>query len=169
MMLLMAAMVFFSLPQVAQTNEAGTVVGVIPAFQQRSSSSQPDPVTIAILPFKYSEMWKRATQQRLDSYWEMYKPQFAVNKELFLEFNRTAERDSLKEVMAAMRRELGGHAADFIKQVSAESKFEFRNLAFGTYRLVAIATSDFSNQVWTTSAEVRDNVPIFISFSKPLT
>jgi hypothetical protein len=161
-MLILLATLLFGLPQVAQT---GAVVGAIPA--RHEADVRPERVTVAILTAQYSELWKRMTQTRLDAYWEAYKPQFVMKKELFLQFNRNAERDSLKQVLQTMHGELGGTAGNFIRETTEGGKFEFKNLPFGTYRIVAIGTSDFSDSVWTTSVEVREAVPVFVFFGKP--
>src|SRR5207245_5853389 len=59
---------------------------------------------VVLLPPKYTEVWSRQVQQRLDNYWETFKPEFAVNKEHFADYYKLAHSESLRYVMTTDRK-----------------------------------------------------------------
>ena len=61
-----------------QTAQMGTVVGLV-TLPNNTTPSQP--AHIILLPPKYTELWNKQVQQRLDNYWEIFKPELAVHKE----------------------------------------------------------------------------------------
>src|SRR5947207_14627447 len=47
--------------------------------------------------------------------------------------------ESLRYVIATMRRELGDGASKYIKETSSNGQFEFRGISFGTYQVLVQA------------------------------
>lgn len=147
-----------------QVSETGTLIGMVklPNGGKLSQAAR-----AVLLPPKYTEVWNKQVQQRLDNYWETFKPEFAANKEHFTDFYRIAHVDSLKSVIATMRRELGDGATKYIKETPSTGQFEFRGIPFGTYQLLVQAMADGEDIVWSRTVDVRTNVPIFVDLGKP--
>lgn len=149
----------------AQTPVAGTVIGIV---KHPTNGRTVDGARVVLLPPKYTELWDRQVQSRLDNYWELFKPEFAVRKEGFLEYGRVAQIEALRYVTATMRRELGD-ATKFIKESTSAGQFEFRNIPFGTYQLIVHATGPNGQDViWSKSVEVQSDAPLFVDLGKPV-
>src|SRR5580765_2247811 len=108
----MLALVFTTFLGIIQATQTGTVLGVV----KLPNGARPTQAARAVLlPPKYADMWNKQVQQRLDNYWEIYKPELLVNKDHVTEILRMAHVESFRFVTSAMRRELGEGAAKFIK------------------------------------------------------
>jgi hypothetical protein len=147
-----------------QTAKTGTIVGSVKP-PERSRANQP--VRVALLPPKYTELWNKQVQQRLDNYWERFKPEFAVNKEHFAEFSREANLEAFVYVVSAMRRDLGMGAAQFLKEASPTGQFEFRGIPFDTYQLLVQSVVNGQDTVLSRTLDVRSEIPIFVDPGKP--
>jgi hypothetical protein len=158
----MAISVFLALFQAEHT---GTVVGLV---KLPNGPNAVQAARIALLPPKYTELWNRQAQTRLDNYWELFKPEFAVNKERFLEFQRMAQVEALRYVTSNMRRELGDGASKFLRDDSPSGQFEFKNIPFGTYQLLVQGIVNGQEVIWSRTVVVQTEVPIFIDPSKPV-
>jgi len=123
---------------------------------------------VALLPPKYTEAWNKQVQQRIDNYWEIYKPEIIAKKELILQLQRAAHVEAFAYITSTMRRDLGDGASKFIKDTSPAGQFEFRGVPFGTYQVLVHATSNGSEIVWSRSVEVQTDIPIFVDLGKPV-
>ena len=157
-----ALSILFAILQAAHT---GTVVGVV---KPPDSATTAQAARVVLLPPKYTEVWNRQVQQRLDNYWEIFKPDFAAKKERFLDFDRIAQVEALRYVMSNMRRDLGDAASKLIKDSSATGQFEFLELPFGTYQLLVQATVKGQDLIWSKTVDVQSEIPIFVDLGKPL-
>ncbi len=161
----MLVLVFSVLLGFFQVTETGTIVGIV----KLPNGSQPAAnARIVLLPPKYTELWNKQVQQRLDNYWEAYKPEFAAHKERIMEFYRAAHVESLRSVTSTMRRELGDGASMFIKDTGPNGQFEFKNIPFGTYQVLVQAANGAEEVVWSQTVEVHTGVPIFVDLGKPV-
>ena len=161
-MLTIALSILLSVLQGPQT---GTIVGIA----RVSGGTKPaQPARVALLSAKYTEVWNRQVQQRLDNYWEIYKPEFAANKERFAEFDRTTYMEAFASVTSTMRRELGDGASKYIKDTSPTGQFEFRGIPFGTYQVIVQTTADGRDVAWFRVVEVQSDIPIFVDLNKPV-
>ena len=106
-------------------------------------------------------MFNAEAQQRIDRYWETFKPEFAEKKELFFQVAPMAYRDALDTVVNRMRRDSKINAASLIKSVPG-GQFEFRGVSPGYYKIVAIAPIRNMDYIWTESIEVA-SAPIFLT------
>jgi len=140
--------------------ETGTVVGVV--------KPSGGPFHVVLLPAKYQEMWVSQVQQRLDNYWEKFKPEFAENKMLFKQFNRLAYVEALRYVTEAMRRELGSGASLYMKDTNAAGQFEFRLIPIGTYQMLVTPPGKDPDFVWATTVDVKGSTPVFVDLGKPI-
>jgi hypothetical protein len=122
----------------------------------------------ALLPPRYADMWNKQVQQRLDNYWEIYKPELLVNKEHVTEIYRMAHVEAFRYVTSTMRRELGEGASKYIKDTSANGQFEFRGLPFGTYQLLVGTTAAGQDVVWSRTVDVDSDVPVFADLGQPV-
>jgi len=113
-------------------------------------------------------MWNKQVQQRLDNYWEIYKPELLVTKEHVTEIYRMAHVESFRFVASAMRRELGDGAAKFVKDASANGQFEFRSIPFGTYQLLVGTAAGGQDFVWSRVVDVDSEVPVFVDLGPPV-
>jgi hypothetical protein len=148
-----------------QAAPTGTVTGIVkPPEGARTVQA----ARVVLLPPKYTEVWNKQVQQRLDNYWELFKPEFAVNKEHFTDFYRIAYLEAFQYVTSAMRRELGDGASNFIKESSSSGQFEFRGVPFGTYQVLVQAISSGKDVVWSRPIDVQSEIPVFVDLGKPV-
>ena len=147
-----------------QVTHTGTIVGVV----KSPDTLKPAQARVALLPPKYTELWNKQMQTRLDNYWEMFKPEFAANKEHFADFIRAAQLESFRSVTSTMRRDLGDSASKLLKESSATGQFEFSSIAFGTYQLLVQATINGRDVIWSKPIEVQTEVPVFVDLGKPV-
>src|SRR5215470_8296403 len=154
----MLALAFTTLLTLIQATQTGTVTGVV----KLPNGSKPTQTAQAVLlPPKYADMWNKQVQQRVDNYWEIYKPELLVNKEHVTEIYRMAHVESFRYVTSTMRRELGEGASKFIKETSANSQFEFHGIPLGTYQLLVGTTAGGQEVVWSRTVDVDSDVPVF--------
>ena len=149
----------------AQVSDTGTVVGIV-KLPNGGKSTQA--ARVVLLPPKYTEVWNKQVQQRLDNYWELFKPEVFANKNNFADIDRMAHLEAMNSVTSTMRRELGSGAALFIKQTSPAGQFEFQGIPFGTYQILVEASSEGRDVVWSRSVEVLSNIPVFVDLGKPV-
>ena len=165
----MIAVAFSLLVGLFQVSETGTLIGTVklPNGDKPSQAAR-----VVLLPPKYTEVWNKQVQQRLDNYWETFKPEFAANKEHFADYYRIAHVESLLFVIATMRRELGDGSSKYIKETPAggptTGQFEFRGMPFGTYQILVQAMAGGEDVIWSRAVDVRTNVPIFVDLGKPV-
>src|SRR4030095_17061241 len=107
-------------------------------------------------------------QTRLDNYWELFKPEFAANKEHFTDFVRAAQLESLRSVTSTMRRDRGEAASKLLKESSATGQFEFTGIPFGTYQMLVQATVNGRDVIWSKPVEVKTEIQIFVDLGKPV-
>ena len=148
-----------------QASPTGTVVGIV---RIPDAAKTPQAARVALLPLMFIEAWNKQVQQRLDNYWELFKPEFAVNKERFTYFNRMAHVEAFQYITSSMRRELGESASKLIKDASQNGQFEFRGVPFGTYQVLVQATFSGQDAVWSKAVEVQTAIPIFVDLGKPV-
>jgi hypothetical protein len=148
-----------------QATPTGTLLGIV------KLPGRSDPVQaarIVLLPPKYTEVWNKQMQTRLDNYWEIFKPEFATNKEHFLDFNRVAQLESFRYITSTLRRELGDGASKLMKDASPTGQFEFTGIPFGTYQLLVQATVGGKDIIWSKSVDVQTEIPLFVDLGKPM-
>ena len=160
-MLAVALSILFAVFQITET---GTVIGLV-----KLPNGKPSPgAQVALLLPKYTDLWNRQVQQRMDNYWEIYKPDLLANKDHVPKLFRLAHVESLQYVIATMRREMGEGASKYIKETSATGQFEFRGIPFGAYQLVVQATAAGEEITWSRLVDVQTSVPIFVDLGKPV-
>jgi len=159
------ASVFSILLAFLQTAQTGTVVGVV---KLPDSGASIEGARIALLSPKYTEVWNKQVQTRLDNYWEIFKPDFAVKKERFVEFERLAQVEAFRYVTLNMRRDLGDSAMKFMQESSTNGQFEFSHVPFGTYQILVNATMRGQEIVWSKAVDVQSEIPIFVDLGKPV-
>ncbi len=161
-MFALAISVFMTLLQAAET---GTVVGIV----KLPNSDKPiESARVVLLPPQYVETWNKQVQQRLDNYWEMFKPEIFANKDHYADLDRVAHDEAMNSVVSTMRRELGSDANRFIKQATPAGQFEFSGLTFGTYQILVAATAGGRDFVWARPVNVRASIPVFVDLGKPV-
>ena len=124
------------------------------------------PLQVILLTPEYSNLWNADVQKRLDAYWERYKPAFAQKREFFLDVSRMAYQESLQFVLSRMQRDLGSEAARYREQSSPEGRFEFKNVPFGDYKVVAVGRAGDQDYIWQEAIEVSTAVPQFLLLKK---
>jgi hypothetical protein len=156
-----ALSVLLALLQVAET---GTIIGVVKSPNAKSVET----ARVALLSPQYTELWNRQVQTRIDNYWEIFKPDFAANKEHFLDYRRIAQVEAFRYVTSSMRRELGDGASKLMKDASGTGQFEFVDVPFGTYQLIVHAMVNGRDLIWSKTVEVHTPVPIFVDLGQPV-
>lgn len=137
----------------------GIILGTITAPQEQTISQ---PLQIILLSTEYSDMLSRDVQQRLDLYWERYKPAFAQKKEFFFEVSVMAQRDAIQSVITRMRRDMRNDVSVWVKQTSPEGKFEFKNVPLGEYKVIAVGKVGQRDVIWQESISVKNPIPQFL-------
>ncbi len=146
--------------------KTGVIAGTVVA---PSAVRQPAaPVRVILLSPHYTTLWNSDVQKRLDAYWERYKPAFANQKEFFFEVSRMAHEEATNYVVTRMRRDSSGNISDYFKETSSDGKFEFNNVPFGEYKILAIGKVDNQNVIWQESVDVRSPIPQFLELKKRL-
>jgi len=148
-----------------QTIQTGTIVGMV---KLPNGGKPAQTAHVILLPPKYTEIWNKQVQQRVDNYWEVFKPEFVAKKEHFMDFYRVAYVESFRYVASTMRRDLGDGASRFMKDTSATGQFEFRGIPIATYQLLVQGTSNGQDIVWSRTVDVQTDVPIFVDLGKPI-
>jgi hypothetical protein len=161
-MLVLALSVFLGSFQATQT---GTVTGLV---KLPNSSKPAAGAQVILLPPKYTEVWNRQVQQRLDNYWEIFKPELAVNREHITDIYRMVHVEAFRNVASTMRRELGEGASKYIKEASPGGQFEFRAIPYATYQVLALTTAGGQDVVWSRTIDVDSDIPIFVDLGKPV-
>jgi hypothetical protein len=148
-----------------QSPQTGTIVGSV---KPTDSAKLGGTARVVLLPPKYTEIWNKQVQTRLDNYWELFKPEFAANKEHFLDFHRIAQVEALRYVTSNMRRDLGDAASKLMRDASGTGQFEFIDIPFGTYQLLVHAMVNGRELVWSKTVEVQTPIPIFVDLGQPV-
>jgi len=156
--------ILFALFQGPQTGtQTGTIVGLV----KPEGNKPAQPARVVLLTPKYTELWDKQVQQRLDNYWELYKPQFAAHKEQFNDIYRIVYLESFSYVASTMRRELGVGAAKFIRNSSPTGEFEFEGIPVGPYQILINTTAKGQDVVWIRTVDVQSDIPVFVDLGKP--
>jgi hypothetical protein len=145
--------------------KVGIIAGrvVAPAPQKISL-----PVQIVLLSPQYSDLWNSDVQKRLDVYWERYKPAFAREKEFFLEVSKRAHREAINYVIARMLLDPSSNFLNYVQETSPDGRFEFRNVPYGEYKILAIGKIGDQDVIWQEVVEVRSPIPQFLELKKHL-
>jgi hypothetical protein len=146
-----------------QVSETGTVISLV----KLPSGPPSQGARVVLAPPKYIEVWNKEVQQRLDNYWEIYKPELLANKDLVPKLYRLAYVEALRNLVATMRHDLGDGVSKYLKETSSTGQFEFRGIPFGTYQLLVQAKTDNDDITWSRIVDVQTSVPIFVDLGKP--
>src|SRR6266850_2475658 len=125
--------------------QTGFIAGMVKAPDQQKISQ---PVQVVLLSPKYANLWSTDVQQRLDVYWERYKPAFAIQKEFFFEVSRMAQKEAITNIVMRMRRDSSSNVADYVQETTPEGKFEFKHVPFGEYKILALGKIGDQDVIW---------------------
>ena len=150
-------------PQKPQTT--GIIAGTVVLPEEQTATG---PVQVVLLSPRYTDLWDSELQKRLDAYWERYKPAFAQNKEYFLEISRIAYKEAIDFIVTRMRRDAANNVSEYVHEASSDGKFEFRNIPFGDYKILAVVTTQTQDVIWQDSVAVRTPIPQFLELKKRL-
>ena len=114
----------------------------------------PPTAQVVLLPVEYARLFNAEAQQRLDDYWENFKPEFSRQKELFLQVMPLAYTAALETTLSQMRRDNKLNISGLIKNATG-GRFEFRGVAPGEYKLIATASIRGKDYVWTEALQVK--------------
>jgi hypothetical protein len=146
-----------------QVSETGTVIGLIKLPSGRPSQN----ARVVLLPPNYTELWNKEVQQRLDNYWEIYKPDLLAHRDHVARLYRLAYVEALRNLITTMRRDLGDGASKYVKETGPIGQFEFRGVPFGTYQVLVQTMDEGDYITWSRTVDVRTNIPIFVDLGKP--
>lgn len=146
-----------------QVSETGTVIGLVKLPDGKPGQG----ARVVLAPPKYIELWNKEVQQRLDNYWEIYKPELLANKDLVPKLYRLAYVEALRNLVTTMRRDLGEGVSKYVQLAGPTGQFEFRSIPFGTYQLLVQATADGDEITWSRIVDVQTQIPIFVDLGKP--
>jgi hypothetical protein len=156
---LLAALLFVG----QKPEEMGIITGTVVAPAPQKISL---PVQIILLSPQYSDLWNSDVQKRLDVYWERYKPAFARQKEFFFEVSKQAHMEAIDYVLTRMRRDPSSNFSNYLKETSLDGRFEFRNVPYGEYKVLAVGKIGDQDVIWQESVDVRSPIPQFLELKK---
>ena len=145
--------------------ETGIIAGTVVLPEQQTAAG---PVEVILLSPRYTDLWNTEVQKRLDVYWERYKPAFAQNKEYFLEISRMAQKEAIDFIVTRMRRDAANSVSEYVHEASPDGKFEFKNIPFGDYKILAVGATQNEDVIWQDSVGVRTPIPQFLELKKCL-
>jgi len=143
--------------------DRGIITGSVVAPPQQKISQ---PVQVILLSPRYTDLWNSDVQKRLDVYWETYKPAFASHKDFFFEVSKQAHREATSNILSRMRRDASANVSDYLKETSADGTFEFKDVPFGEYKVLAIGRIGNQDVMWQVFVDVRSAIPQFIEMKK---
>lgn len=158
-MLVVAALL--AVPQ--KPDQTGIITGTVvaPPLQKLSQ-----PVQVILLSPRYTTLWNSDVQKRLDVYWERYKPAFASQREFFFEVSKQAHREATDYVLTRMRRDPSSNVSDYLKETSAGGRFEFKDVPFGEYKVLAVGKVSDQDVMWQEFVDVHISIPQFLELKK---
>jgi len=137
--------------------QSATITGSLAAPE---GMAPPASAQVVLLPSQYANVFNAEAQRRIDNYWEIYKPQFAEQKELFRQVFPVSYRDALDTTLLRMRRDSKVDSGSLIRTVTA-GHFEFRGVPPGDYKIVASGSIQNKDYFWTEALHVG-TAPIFL-------
>ena len=140
-----------------ESRETGMVTGMV---------VPPQPVQVILLRSDYVDLWSSEVQRRLDLYWQQYQVALRTHKEMFSELSRQAHKDATNFVVSRMRRDPSAKLSEYVVETTAEGKFEFKNLPFGEYKILAMSKNGNQDAIWEESVDVRSPIPHFLELKK---
>lgn len=143
--------------------QTGIITGTVAVSPQQKVSH---PVQVILLSSRYMNLWNSDVQKRLDRYWENYKPAFARQKEFFFEMSKQAHREATTYILTRMRRDPSSNLSDYLQETSHDGKFEFRNVPFGEYKILALGKIGDQDVMWQEFVDVRSPIPQFLELKK---
>lgn len=154
---------FLFISQTEKSAEFGIIAGMVTPPDKLMISR---PVQVVLLSPQYANLWSGDVQRRLDVYWERYKPAFAEKKEFFYEVSEMAYRDAIQYIIGRMRRDLRSDISGFVQDSSPEGRFEFKNVPFGEYKIVAVGKIGGQEFIWQEAFDIHSSVPQFLELKK---
>ncbi len=141
----------------------GIIAGTVAVAPQQKISH---PVQVILLSPRYMNLWNSDVQKRLDRYWENYKPAFARQKEFFFEMSKQAHREATNYILTRMRRDSSSNVSDYLQETSLDGKFEFRNVPFGEYKILALGRIGDQDIMWQEFVDVHSSIPQYLELKK---
>lgn len=136
----------------------GTVVGPAQEISQ--------PLQVLLLAPRYMDLWNSEVQKRLDLYWQQFQPTFRNRKEFFSEFSKQAHKDATNYVLSRMRRDPSSKVSEYLRETSADGRFEFKDIPFGEYKILALGKIGGLDVMWQEFVDVRSAIPHFLELKK---
>jgi hypothetical protein len=124
------------------------------------------PVQVVLLSPRYLDLWSSEVQKRLDSFWQLYLPMFKDRKELFAEFSKQAHREATNYVVFRMQRDGGSKVSQYLRETSADGKFEFKDVPLGEYKVLAFGRVGNQDAVWQEFIDIHSPIPHFLELKK---
>jgi len=151
------------LASATKPQQTGIITGsvVLPPQQEIS-----EPVRVLLLSPDYADLWVSEVQKRLDRYWQQFQPAFRYRKESFTELSRQAHKEATNYVLNRMKRDASGNISEYLMQTSTDGKFEFKNIPFGEYKVLAIGNIGNQDVMWHEFIDVRSAIPHFLELKK---
>jgi hypothetical protein len=139
--------------------ETGIITGAVVVSPQQEISQ---PLQVVLLSPEYVYLWISEVQKRLDRYWQQFQPTFGHRKELFLEMSQRAHQEATNYVVTRMRRNPANNIPDLLMQTSKNGRFEFKNIPFGEYKVLAFGKIGGQEVIWHEFIDVRTSIPRFL-------
>src|SRR5262245_32798419 len=151
--LLLTAVLLFAQDQ----QQTGIITGAVVIPQQEISQ----PLQVILLSPDYADLWTSEVQKRLDRYWQQFQSTFRFRKEVFLEMSQRAHQEATNYVVTRMRRQ-ANNTSELLTQTSRNGRFEFKNIPFGEYKVLAFGKIGDQEVLWHEFIDVRSSIPRFL-------
>ncbi|HEX4997855.1 MAG TPA: carboxypeptidase-like regulatory domain-containing protein [Terriglobia bacterium] len=151
----------------AQTSAPVHTATLIGEIAPSASVKVTRPVKVVMLSETYTNMYDREALQRIDEYWEQFKPAFLESKELFYQVSQVAQSEAIEFVVSRMRQD-GVDLSRMQRDTSADGRFEFRNVPPGEYKIVAYGSMGSSDFVWQGWTDLESSEPVRIQLKTTL-
>ena len=143
--------------------QTGIITGTVVLPSQQEIS---EPLQVILLSPAYAEIWVNEVQKRLDRYWQQFQPAFKYRKESFTELSKQAHREATNYVLTRMQRDPSSNISRYLMQTSTDGKFEFKNIPFGEYKVLALGKIGNQEVIWHEFIDVRSDIPHFLELKK---
>jgi hypothetical protein len=114
------------------------------------------------LPFQWSERWNAEVQRRLDLYFHGNRGRVADNPDAYVQVAAQAYRDATNRLIDQMREEMGGDFAGWARSIPDGGQFQFAEVPFGEYRIIAMPNTPSDERIWSQLVRLASPIPQYV-------
>jgi hypothetical protein len=80
--------------------------------------------------------------------------------------SKQAHREATNYILTRMRRDSSSNVSDYLQETSLDGKFEFRNVPFGEYKILALGRIGDQDIMWQEFVDVHSSIPQYLELKK---